>query len=367
MPAPDVGDDPLPEGERLRVRVVDAEDPHAVADPVLEDVAARRPQRHAVGVLRRARSRSGRCPGTSWAGSRRSGSSRRAGAGTTRGARAPRGGRASTAGRSRGRPPCPSDSASSRKATKSSSVPSSGCDGVVAALGGADRPRAARGRRRRRRERVVPALAVRAADRVDRRQVDDVEAHLGDGRRAASSAPAKPPSLRGNSSYHARARPRSRSTQRPGVRQPREVDVGRGRAATMSARWSSRPASSFVRTLQVSAAASTRRRASRSRSRFGACGARASRRSAPTSSSISRSGSSTAAALVGVVAPGAEAVGPRLDDEVVVADDLGLEASLPAVVDDLEKGSVTPRALRWTAPPQPGAEVDRGRRGGCRR
>ena len=32
--APHLGDQPLPERERLRVRVVDAEDPHAVLDPV---------------------------------------------------------------------------------------------------------------------------------------------------------------------------------------------------------------------------------------------------------------------------------------------------------------------------------------------
>src|SRR5882672_3920984 len=51
-------------------------------------------------------------------------------------------------------------------------------DGGVAALGAADGPRAARlaGRGR---QRVVAAFAVRAADGMDRRQVDDVEAHGG--------------------------------------------------------------------------------------------------------------------------------------------------------------------------------------------
>ena len=48
---------------------------------------------------------------------------------------------------------------------------------LVSAFGGADRPRAA-GVVRRSRERVVPALAVRAAGRMDRREVDDVEAEL---------------------------------------------------------------------------------------------------------------------------------------------------------------------------------------------
>src|SRR5262245_7302724 len=53
-----------------------------------------------------------------------------------------------------------------------------GMHGGVAALGAADRPRAA-GIAGLRGERVVAALTVRAADRVDRRQVHDVEAHGG--------------------------------------------------------------------------------------------------------------------------------------------------------------------------------------------
>ncbi len=54
-------------------------------------------------------------------------------------------------------------------------------DRVVAALGGADRPGDA-GIAGAGDEGVVGALAEGAADRVDRRQVDDVEAHLGDRR-----------------------------------------------------------------------------------------------------------------------------------------------------------------------------------------
>src|SRR5439155_7380498 len=52
-----------------------------------------------------------------------------------------------------------------------------GVDGLMSALAGADRPRAARVLRPRL-ERVVLALAVRPADRVHGRQVDDVEAEL---------------------------------------------------------------------------------------------------------------------------------------------------------------------------------------------
>ena len=91
---------------------------------------------------------------------------------------------------------------------------------LVAALGGADRPRAAdvvRGRF----ERVVRGpCGVLAADRVDRRQVQHVEAQSA--RRRASrasqsrSVPCAPGGSgeveRGKSSYHARSVARSRST-----------------------------------------------------------------------------------------------------------------------------------------------------------
>ena len=51
MPVPDFLDDPVPEPERLGVGVVDPEDRHAVADPVEEDVAELGPERLPVGAL----------------------------------------------------------------------------------------------------------------------------------------------------------------------------------------------------------------------------------------------------------------------------------------------------------------------------
>ena len=63
-----------------------------------------------------------------------------------------------------------------------------GVDRVVAARLVADRVRAA-GVVRAGDERVVAALAVRVADRVDRRQVEDVEAELGE---RAGAAPRRP-------------------------------------------------------------------------------------------------------------------------------------------------------------------------------
>ena len=79
----DVADAPLPERQRLGVRVVDAENGDALLDPEQEDRLQLVPQARA---SRRRRSRTGRRPGTSSAGSRRTGSCRRRGARTTRGA-----------------------------------------------------------------------------------------------------------------------------------------------------------------------------------------------------------------------------------------------------------------------------------------
>ena len=44
MAAADVGDHPFPERQRLGVGIVDAEDAHALADPVLDDVAQGEPK-----------------------------------------------------------------------------------------------------------------------------------------------------------------------------------------------------------------------------------------------------------------------------------------------------------------------------------
>ena len=89
---------------------------------------------------------------------------------------------------------------------------------LVAAFGRADRPGAADvvglGH-----ERVVLALAVDAADRMDRRQVEHVEAHRRDvgqarlARRRRCRARMPSPAERGNSSYQLLKAARSRSTQ----------------------------------------------------------------------------------------------------------------------------------------------------------
>src|SRR5262249_61210593 len=65
--------------------------------------------------------------------------------------------------------------------------PELGMDGVVAAVGAADRPRRP-GVAGRRHERVVRALAVRLADRVTRGAADDVETQLREPRQMLDNA-----------------------------------------------------------------------------------------------------------------------------------------------------------------------------------
>ena len=110
--------------------------------------------------------------------------------------------------------PCSCAAATSRR--KSSSVPSSGWIGVVPALLRADRVDAA-GIAGSRPSGVVPALAVGAADRMDRREVEDVEAevlHVGQLRDhvvEGAVAVGSPDCERGNSSYQAENRAARRS------------------------------------------------------------------------------------------------------------------------------------------------------------
>src|SRR5581483_10911470 len=117
-----------------------------------------------------------RCPGSASAGSPRTSASRPAAGGTTPGARAATGGRASTGSRSRARSRGRARGRA-RRAGRTRRTFRVGVDRRVAALLAADRPRAADvaglGRLG-----VVPALAVRLPDRVDRGEVDDVEAEL---------------------------------------------------------------------------------------------------------------------------------------------------------------------------------------------
>ncbi len=173
----DAGDEPLPERQRLGVGVVDAEHTHAVRDPEEHDVAQRLPQRLAVvGVevdredvlvaLGRVLGVADRAVGAVPEPLRVLGHPGVVGAALQRvveshlEARLARGG---------------------DEGVEVLHGPELGVDGRVAAVGRADRPRAA-GVLGAGVEAVVRPLAMGEADRVDRREVDDVEAHLGERR-----------------------------------------------------------------------------------------------------------------------------------------------------------------------------------------
>ncbi len=174
--AVDVVDQPVPEGERLGVRVVHAEDPHPVVHPVVDDasdlgvdalrvvVEVQRVDvlvllRRVLRVLDRAVRAGGEPLGVL-------ADPRVVGRGLEREVQ-----RDLQAQRVR-----PGD-----EVVEVVDRPQVRVHGVVAAGRAADRPRDA-GVVRAGRERVVRALAVRGADGVDGRQVDHVEAHLREGR-----------------------------------------------------------------------------------------------------------------------------------------------------------------------------------------
>ena len=129
---------------------------HALLDPELEHAGQLVPQ---LAPVRRFRSRTDRCPGTSSAGSRRTGSCRRRACGTTRGARARTGDRARTGTRCRARSRCRARAPQRPGAGSPPACRASREDRRVPALVGADRPRAADVVRRGV-ERVVLALAL---------------------------------------------------------------------------------------------------------------------------------------------------------------------------------------------------------------
>ena len=107
---------------------------------------------------------------------------------------------------------CRARARSAHSASKSSIVPSSGWTASWPPSRGADRPRASRGRPGRRSSALLRPLRFVRADRVDRRQVEDVEAELGDLREQLLDALRSRPTSAGTSSYQAPKRARSRST-----------------------------------------------------------------------------------------------------------------------------------------------------------
>ena len=182
----DLPDAPLPERERLRVGVVDPEDADAVADPEVQDLLAGLPQGPAVGgvgrphvervdvlvLLRGVLGVLDRAVGPVVEPLRvllDPGVVRRALEGVVEGHLHPEAPRPGPEG------------------VEVGEAAELGVERRVAALGRADGPGAARVARAGL-QRVVAALTEGPADRVDGRQVDHVEAHVGHGRQPVGGA-----------------------------------------------------------------------------------------------------------------------------------------------------------------------------------
>ena len=212
-------------------------------------------------------------------------------------------------------------SASSRKATKSARVPSSGwiaswppsappmAHGLPGSSGAGV-------------EGVAPALAVGRADRVDRRQVHDVEAHGGDGRQPLGRAGEA--ALAPGEQLVPGAGPGPLPVD-PQARRVRWVvrSWGSGTPARSPARWSSRAASSLVRSLHVVLRSVAAASSTRSRSSFGTAVGELVEQVGADEQLDGEVGLAGRRPLGGVVAPGGEPVGPRLDHQLVGADRRG--------------------------------------------
>ena len=198
-----LGDQPLPERDGLRVGLSTRK---TVTPSPIQWRTTSSSACHS-RASRRSRSRRCRCPDSASAGSRRTSASRPAGGRTTPGARSSHGWS--------GEHWIAKSSAISSRSRRLRDEPAKllgraevGMDRVVPAPsapiahGLPTSPGSAR--------RVVAALAVRHADRVDRREVDDVEAELGEVAAVADAVEAA--HERGKSSYHEPKRASGRST-----------------------------------------------------------------------------------------------------------------------------------------------------------
>ena len=227
-------------------------------------------------------------------------------------------------------------------------------DGVVAALGCSRSHRGCRDRLRLRRHRVVAALAVGCADRMDRREVENVEAHRRDVGQPRDAIPNVPcwPGDRALAARHHLV---------PGaVARPRPVDHERKqlRARQVGPLWlSAMRGLQFVR----QAAARLSRSADRSRScrRMTRRGRSAGLRLGQQRRAFERIEGDVGAGLLlqlETVSPGREFVGPGLDGIVIAARLVRHEASAPAVVAVLRHRRAAPFAVVLAPPDQRGGD-----------
>ena len=188
-----------------------------------------------------------------------------------------------------------------------------GVDRGVPALGAADRPRAARGRRASARGRVVAALARGLADRVDRREVEDVDAERGELRQARAHARRSRPTSAGRARTRRR---RARAAARRRARRPRCARASRALGAARRRRGERRVERRAAALGDLARSVGERGGRRRDQRRVGAAArarAVAARIAAPSSSSELELGLAGGELALELVAPGREAVDERLD------------------------------------------------------
>ena len=149
---------------------------------------------------------------------------------------------------------------------------------------------------------LLRPLRFVAPDRVDRRQVDDVEAELGELRAAPPRRRAKPPHERGKSSYQAPKRASSRSTS-SSTRLEVVAAPGPGGARALGRAPRRARRSASVRARRGSSPCARRRRAPRASSPA----------AAPSASSLGEVLLAAPRPCARARAPGREAIDPRLD------------------------------------------------------
>ena len=187
------------------------------------------------------------------------------------------------------------------------------------------------------------------ADRVDRRQVEHVEAELGDRRARCASTPFRPPQERGKSSYQEPKRARDAvDLERQRLLELRSRRGARRRAPSRRTAPAPSAASSFALHRRVGVA-STPSACSIERLSASPLARSAARSSSttPSDSSPARSSCAGGDLALQLVAPGGEEVGPGLDRELPAAHASSTgELALPAHAVDVrvDRRAARPRA-----------------------
>ena len=251
-------------------------------------------------------------------------------------------------------------------------MPELGVDRVVAAGRVADRPRRARDRPAPAVSALFAALAVGQPDRVDRRQVDDVEAELGEPRELLARRPPARPTSAGTAHTRRRSGPGARSTSIASglVQRPRPW---RSWARSTAANSSGPSATSCLAVSGIVGVLERRRaraRSARGRRWRVARSARVAQQQRRPRTARRRGRLAGGDLALELVAPGPEHVGPRLDRVLPAPERSTSKLARPADavevgVDPLQLGLAPAALARARGSGRPPA-AGRGRRGRCR-